>query len=70
VKELCVWKIVLAEMARQALKVDSQHHLWRKILDVFGRYSSPREPIIHWTRLAEPVPGPNGCNAASWKLVA
>jgi len=63
-------EIVLAEMARQALKVDSAHSLWVRIAEAFENTRRPRDPVIHWTRMAEPEPGPRGCNADSWRLVA
>ena len=61
---------VLAELARQALKVDPQHAIWREIARNCRSSRPLREPILHWTRLAEPVMKNGRCNAASWRLVA
>ena len=61
---------VLAELARQALKVDPQHELWQRILRMFDLEPPPREPLLHWTRLAIPVMKDGRCNAAEWRLVA
>lgn len=61
---------VLAELARQALRVDSEHATWSAIMNHFGNEPPFREPLLHWTRLAEPVMGTGGVNAARWRLVA
>lgn len=61
---------VLAELARQALRVDPEHALWRYLAERFGRMPPLRDTLLHWTRLAEPVPGAGHVNAASWRLVA
>jgi len=60
---------VLAELARQVLKVEPDHEVWRAILDTFGEEHAFREPILHWTRLAEPVMRNGRCNASEWRLV-
>ncbi len=60
---------VLAELSRQALKVNPNHTLWRQIQDAFLDYGV-REPLLHWTRLAEPLMEKGRCNAVSWRLVA
>lgn len=61
---------VLAELSRQALKVAPQHPLWLAISDLFRGERPLREPLLHWTRLAEPIMKDGRCNAAGWKLVA
>lgn len=61
---------VLAELARQALRVEPQHALWRKIAGEFGSCQPLREPLLHFTRLAEPVPVNGRVNAQRWRLVA
>jgi hypothetical protein len=63
-------EVVLFEMARQALKVEPAHSLWLSILKTLQKKYYTQSPIIHWTRLAEPVPDARGCNAQKWKLVA
>ena len=61
---------VLAELARQALRVDPTHRTWRALYDAFGSLPRLREPLLHWTRLAEPVMRNGRCNAETWRLVA
>lgn len=76
VKKLCLIarrervERVLAELARQALRVEPAHTEWNAILTMFGSELPFREPLLHWTRLAEPVMGPRGYNAVGWRLVA
>lgn len=60
---------ILAELARQALKVDADHPAWRRIAEEFGGATPLPDSLLHWTRLAEPVMRPGRPNAASWKLV-
>jgi hypothetical protein len=62
--------IVLAELARQALRVTPDHKAWLTIADRFSSARAPRDSILHWTRLAEPVMKNGRCNAESWRLVA
>lgn len=45
---------VLAELSRQALKVDARHPAWKAIHTWFGQRFSLPQPVLHWTRLAEP----------------
>ena len=61
---------VLAELARQALKVEPLHPVWRHIFDWYRNERPLREPLLHWTRLAEPLMKDGRCNAAGWRLVA
>lgn len=61
---------ILAELARQALRVDPTHLLWRKIHEAFQHEKPLREPLLHWTRLAEPVMKHGRCNAERWNLVS
>ena len=60
---------ILAELARQSLKVDSDHTVWRAIEAAFGDLPRLRDSLVHWTRLAEPVMEPGKPNAARWELV-
>jgi hypothetical protein len=62
--------LVLGELARQALRVDPNHALWRQIAEVFPSRRPLRAPILHWTRLAEPVMVKGRCNAHGWRLAA
>lgn len=61
---------VLAEIARQALRVDGQHPVWTALREGLRAAHPVREPILHWTRLAVPVPDARGCNAQTWRLIA
>ena len=61
---------VLAELARLALRVEPDHDLWRAVQRAFPDAPPLREPLLHWTRLAEPVMKDGRCNAAGWRLVA
>jgi hypothetical protein len=63
-------ELVLAELARQAIHVAPEHPLWCALFKSFIQVATPREPILHWTRLAIPVPNKQGYNAVGWKLVA
>ena len=59
----------IGELARQALRVDPSHVAWTQLDHAFS--AKPlRDPIIHWTRLAEPQPIHGVCDGRSWKLVA
>jgi len=62
--------IVLAELARQALKVDGQHTSWLAIAKRFAGERPTRDVLLHWTRLSEPVMTSGRYNAKEWKLVA
>jgi hypothetical protein len=60
---------ILAELARQSLKVDPDHAAWKAIDAAFGDLPPLRDSLVHWTRLAEPVMAPGKPNAARWELV-
>ena len=62
--------IVLAELARQALKVDKEHATWQAIARRFAHERPPRDTLLHWSRLAEPVMKNGRCDAQRWELVA
>ncbi len=62
--------IVLAELARQALKVDEEHTTWQAIAKRFAHERPPRDTLLHWSRLAEPVMKNGRCDAQRWELVA
>jgi hypothetical protein len=61
---------VLIAMAMEALKVDPQHPAWSFLAKTFAGASHPRDAVLHWTRLAQPVMANGRVNAASWRLVA
>jgi len=62
--------LVLTELAYQALHVDPKHGLWKELASLRPERPRLRAPILHWTRLAEPVPVNGRCNAGSWRLLA
>ena len=62
--------LILTELAHQALHVDPRHWLWKELASLHPERPRLRAPILHWTRLAEPVPVNGRCNAGSWRLVA
>lgn len=61
--------VVLGELARQALKVEPDHDVWRQIADAFHPRRLLRSPVAHWQRLAWPVMGKGRVNAQRWELV-
>lgn len=61
---------VLGELARLALRVEPDNQNWQAVAGLFPRKVALREPLIHWSRLAEAVPRDGRVNAESWKLVA
>jgi hypothetical protein len=61
---------ILAELARQSLRVEPTHPVWQKIAEAFHSEQPLKEPLLHWTRLAEPVMKDGRCNAQRWKLVS
>lgn len=63
-------EVVLGELARQALKVESRHEVWCQIASAFQPRRALRSPIVHWQRLAWPVmPKGRRVNAQRWELV-
>ena len=61
---------ILAELSRQALKVEPMHDHWRETHKRLGEERGFSEPILHWSRLAEPVMNNGRFNADKWVLVA
>lgn len=61
---------VLAELARQALRVEPDHAVWRALARGLGGARPLRSPLLHWTRLAFPVPDARGVCGGAWRLVA
>jgi hypothetical protein len=61
---------VLAELARQACKVEPSHSLWRKIGERFATEKPPKSPLTHYTRLAQPVMKDGRLNVEKWVLVS
>lgn len=63
-------EFMLAELARQAGKVEPRHSLWRQIRQQFGAEKAPASPLVHYTRLAQPVMKNGRVNAEKWVLVS
>jgi hypothetical protein len=61
---------VLAELARQALRVHPSHPVWSEISNQLALAPAFRSPIMHWSRLAVPIPDKRGINAVGWRLIA
>jgi len=61
---------VLNAMAKEALKVSPGHPCWSFLTKTFAAASRPRDVVMHWTRLAEPLMAHGRINAANWRLVA
>jgi hypothetical protein len=61
---------VLAELARQALKVDPGHSLWKQLRERLGDDGLRPCSILHYTRLAQPVMKAGKANAERWVLVS
>ncbi len=61
---------VLAELARQALHVEPAHFVWRALAGALGDVRPLRSPLLHWTRIAFPVPDERGVCRGTWRLVA
>jgi hypothetical protein len=61
---------VLAELSRQALIVEPAHAGWGAVHEAFAGQAGLRAPILHWSRLAQPIMAGGKCNAERWELVA
>lgn len=61
--------VILGELARQALRVEPEHAVWRRIAAEFPLRRPFRSPVVHWQRLAWPVMGHRCANAQKWELV-
>jgi hypothetical protein len=61
---------VLAELAKQACKVEPSHQLWCRLRARFATERSPSSPLMHYTRLAQPVMRNGRVNAEKWVLVS
>lgn len=59
---------ILAELARQALRVEPDHAVWRALARGIGRQNRLRDSLLHWTRLAEPIMRQHAPNAERWVL--
>lgn len=71
-KELMVrerLQYVLGSLAREARHVEPDHPEWLWISEVCGG-QPPKVTLLHWTRLAMPIPGHRHVASGKWKLVA
>ena len=60
---------ILAELSRLALRVEPGNPRWCAVASMFGAAAPLREPLIHWSRLAQAIPKDGRVNATAWKLV-
>ncbi len=60
---------VLHALARLALRIAPGHPVWSQVADMTPQTRPLREPLLHWTRLAQPVMKDGRYNAESWVLV-
>ena len=60
---------VIGSLATAVLRIQPQHACWSELARVFGNQSA-RVPLLHWTRLAEPVPNSRHVASGAWRLVA
>jgi hypothetical protein len=63
-------EFILAELARQACNVEPRHPLWRQIGEKFATRNPLRSPLVHYTRLAQPVMKNGRVNVEKWVLVS
>jgi len=63
-------EFILAELARQACTVEPRHPLWRQIGEKFPTRNPLRSPLVHCTRLAQPVMKDGRVNVEKWVLVS
>lgn len=61
---------ILAELARQAVMVEPDHELWKAIHKQLGKEPAFSQPVVHWSRIAEPVMKNGRFNAEKWVLVS
>lgn len=62
-------EFLLADLAREALKADANHVLWKSIRNSFQRERALDFPILHYTRLGQPIMQRGRYNAEKWLLV-
>lgn len=48
---------IMAELAEAALHCAPDHPRWQMIWSTYSEYAGTTSPVIHWSRLAEPVVG-------------
>jgi hypothetical protein len=63
-------EFILAELARQACNVEPRHPIWRQIGEKFATRNPLRSPLVHYTRLAQPVMKNGRVNVEKWVLVS
>ena len=60
---------ILKALAEQAMRVAPTHPVWTRLAAAFPRVRVPRSPVLHWTRLAQPIPVHGVCTGRDWELV-
>lgn len=59
---------VLAELAKQALRVEPAHRFWGSLAEEFQNEKPLQDRLLHWTRIAEPVPNYRRVGVKEWRL--
>ncbi len=59
---------ILASLANEALHVEPAHAAWSALSAAFADRKPLADRLLHWTRLAEPIPEANGVCRGRWKL--
>lgn len=60
---------IIGSLALGALRADAHHRNWTLLANAFGEKAA-RAPLLHWTRLAEPIPDHRHVASGKWRLVA
>jgi hypothetical protein len=50
-------EMIMAELAQAALRCDPVHRRWQILWERFSGFAGTSSPVIHWSRLAEPITG-------------
>lgn len=62
-------EVVIAELAQAALRCDPEHPLWLALWEKYKKHVGVRSPVIHWSRLVEPIMDSNH-KVKAWKLAS
>lgn len=62
-------EVVIAELARAALRCEPEHPLWLALWDMYKKHAGVRSPVIHWSRLVEPIVDRHH-KVKAWKLAS
>ncbi len=59
---------ILRELCALALRVEPEHPEWKRLQSLLPDTPPLRSPLVHWSRLAEPVMRYPRLGATGWKL--